>query len=430
MSLPTNADVIVIGGGIVGAATAAAVAARGGRVILLEKEDGPAREGSGRAQGSLRVQGRHGAEFPLAQESLRMWDEAAQDGDFELVKGGNLYFRTREEELPVLQHLVEEAHNSGLTNVELLDADQVREIIPAATGPFLGAMWSPVDAAAQPSKGTEHYMNVAQRNGAHIVYGIKVTKIIESGGRVTGVETSAGPFRADAVVLAGGVWTPYLAKTVGVKIPIMPVVMSELETDSVKPLFPQTIRAFGFGARQRPNGKVVVSAGLNAKVGHDVSLADFNGLQFWLPRAMAFRKSIKLKLDTRRVLQQLRHLSTLSPALIPDKSPEPAVDRGLVDSSLTRLSNLIPDLKGARTDRYWAGLVDLTPDGLPIIDGGAGPSGLTIITGLCGHGYALGPVLGEIAADFSLTGSTSRPIDTFKLERYTNGKVAHPEMTI
>jgi hypothetical protein len=53
------------------------------------------RTDSGRAQGSLRVQGRHGAEFPLAREAVRLWTEAAQDGDFELVTGGNLYFRAR-----------------------------------------------------------------------------------------------------------------------------------------------------------------------------------------------------------------------------------------------------------------------------------------------------------------------------------------------
>ena len=80
MTRPTSADVVVVGSGIVGAATAAEIAARGGSVVLLEKEDRPAREGSGRAQGSLRVQGRHGAEFPLAQEALELWTEAAAVG--------------------------------------------------------------------------------------------------------------------------------------------------------------------------------------------------------------------------------------------------------------------------------------------------------------------------------------------------------------
>jgi sarcosine oxidase subunit beta len=430
MPVPTTADVVVVGGGITGAAAAAAAAARGARVVLLEKEDRPAREGSGRAQGSLRVQGRHGAEFALAQEALQLWTLAAAEGDFEMVTGGNLYFHTREEELPILQHLVEEAHKAGLTDVELLDAEQTREVIPAATGPFLGAMWSPVDAHCQPEKGTQHYVDRAARAGVHTGFGVKVTKLRESAGRITGVDTTNGSIHADAVVVAGGVWTPYLTKTVGVKVPIMPVVMSELETEPVQPLFTQTIRAFGFGARQRPNGRVVVSAGLNAKVGHGVSLSDFNDLKYWLPRAMSFRKALKLNLDLRRILQQVRHRSTLTPELIPQTSPEPRVDKPLVDASLARLQNVIPGLAGARTGRYWAGLVDMTPDGLPVIDGAAGPQGLTIITGLCGHGFTLGPVLGEIASDLSLDGTTARPIDEFRLSRYADGPVGRPEMMI
>ena len=91
MGLPATADVVVVGSGITGAATAAAAAARGADVVLVDKEDGPACEGSGRAQGSLRLQGRHPSEFPLAQESLRLWSRAAQEDpgyDVELAAGG------------------------------------------------------------------------------------------------------------------------------------------------------------------------------------------------------------------------------------------------------------------------------------------------------------------------------------------------------
>ncbi|MFC4056157.1 NAD(P)/FAD-dependent oxidoreductase [Actinomadura syzygii] len=430
MSLPSTADVVVVGSGIIGAAAAAAAAGRGGRVVLLDKEDGPAREASGRAQGSLRVQGRHDAEVPLAREALELWARAAEEGDFELVTGGNLYLRTSDEELPVLRRLVEQAHRAGLHSVELLDAERTRELVPSATGPLLGAMWSPMDAHCQPRKGTEHYVRRAGRAGAHLAYGVKVTRLLQTRGRITGVDSTAGPVHADAVVVAAGVWAPYLAKTVGLKVPIMPVVMSELETEPMKPLFSQTIRAFGFGARQRPCGRVVVSAGLNAKVSHGVSLSDLHGLRYWLPRAISFRENLRLTIDTRRILEQLRRRSSLSMALVPHRSPEPQIDRPLVDGSLVRLATVIPELRDAKAARYWAGLVDMTPDGLPIIDGAAGPQGLTVIAGLSGHGFTLGPVLGEIAADLSLDGKTSRPIDAFRLYRYSAGQIDRPEMMV
>ena len=430
MTMPATADVVVVGSGVTGAATAAAVAGRGQRVVLIDKEDGPAREGSGRAQGSLRLQGRHGAEFPLAEEALRLWDEAAEESEFELVKGGNLYFQTRDEELPILRSLVAEAHAAGLQNVHLLNADQVREILPAATGPFIGAMYSPVDAQCQPEKGTVHFVEKAKRAGAYIHYGVKVTGLLQRVGRIAGVSTTAGTVHADAVVVAAGVWTPHLAKTVGLKVPIMPVVLSELETVPVKPLFTQTLRAFGFGARQRPSGRVVISGGLNAKIRHGASLADFNGLVYWLPRAWSFRKNIKLALDVKGTLRQIRHLSTLDTALVPHPAPEPPADKPSVRGAHDRLSQVIPELSSAAIGRYWGGLIDMTPDGLPIIDGSAGPQGLTIITGLSGHGFTIGPVLGEIASDLSLDGVTKREIKEFRLSRFTDSPIHRPEMMI
>jgi sarcosine oxidase subunit beta len=106
------------------------------------------------------------------------------------------------------------------------------------------------------------------------------------------------------------------------------------------------------------------------------------------------------------------------------------VDRPLVNASLARLATVVPDLEDTRVGRYWGGLIDLTPDGLPVIDGSSGPQGLSIITGLAGHGFTLGPALGEIASDLSLDLTTSRPIESFRLSRFTEGPVAHPEMMI
>src|SRR4029077_5859802 len=107
--------------------------------------------------------------------------------------------------------------------------------------------------------------------------GVKATRVSTTADRVMGIETTAGTLATDALVVAAGVWTPDLTRTVGIDVPIMPVVMSELETKPVPPLFKATLRGFGFGARQRPGGQLVVSAGLNARVWHSVSLADLHG---------------------------------------------------------------------------------------------------------------------------------------------------------
>jgi glycine/D-amino acid oxidase-like deaminating enzyme len=434
MNLPRTADVVVVGSGITGAATAAALAERGASVLVLDKEAGPAREGSGRAQGSLRVQGRHPAEFPLALEALRLWSRAAAEDpehDAELSGRGNLYLATRPEEPALLRTLTEQAHASGLDQVEYLDAAGVREVVPAATGHVLGGMWSPYDAQAQPELATELFVRRAERAGVGFAYRTKVTGIVARAGRVTGVETVAGTVETASVVVGAGVWTSHLVAPLGIRLPLMPVALSEVETAPLPELFRPTVRAFGFGARQRSDGRLVVSAGLGARVTRRASLYDLNGLRYWLPRATIFRKNLRVRIDLPRLLSEVRHRATLGTDLVPDTSPEPPCDRTSVDRALLRLAEVFPGAADApgRSRRYWAGLVDMTPDGLPVLDHRAGPDGLVVVAGLCGHGLALGPVLGEIAADLTLDGSTARPIAPFTLARF-DGEVATPEVMI
>ena len=60
----------------------------------------------------------------------------------------------------------------------------------------------------------------------------------------------------------------------------------------------------------------------------------------------------------------------------------------------------------------------MSPDGLPIIDGFAGPDGLMLISGLSGHGFALGPAIGRSAAELILDGRSMLPLEPFRLERF------------
>ncbi len=437
VTLPRQPDVIVVGCGITGAATAAALAARGARVVVLDKEAAPAAEGSGRAQGSLRVQGRHPSELALAREALDLWAAAVADDadapgagdDAEFARQGNLYLATRADELPLLRTLADQSHAAGLGAVRLLDPAELRRVVPAATGPQLGGLFSPYDAQAQPDSATRLWVRRAVRHGARFAYDTAVRGLLTSAGRVRGVRTARGDLLADRVVVAAGVWTPHLLAGVGLRLPLMPVALTELQTRPLPPLFAPTVRACGFGARQRPDGRLVVSAGLGARVTRRVSLYDLRGARLWLPRARDFRRSLRLRVDGRQLLREVRHRAVTHPALVPATSPEPLCDRRSVERALRRLAQVFPAATGATVERRWAGLVDLTPDGLPVVEHRAGPEGLVTVAGLSGHGLAIGPVLGEIAADLSLDGTTRHDIIPFSLNRF-DGDVASPEVMI
>jgi glycine/D-amino acid oxidase-like deaminating enzyme len=425
-----HADVVVVGGGISGYATAVAAAARGATVIVVEKERHPAFEGSGRAQGSLRLQGREPAEFPLAREAIGRWRALQDEVDCELRFGGNLYLCDDPAELPTLRTLVDEAHGSGLSDVRLLDPEATRTVVPEATGPFAAAMWSPYDGQCDPAKATRAFAERAHAAGVTTLTSTLAQRIDARNESVRGLHTSAGYVEAGALVVTGGVWTPHLLATVGVDVPVMPMIHGQAETGPTDVRVEPTLRAFGFGFRQRPDGRLVLSAGINARVEHRLTLADTRGVRLWGARYLRNRGNVRLRLDPALTARQLRDRSRLSTAHIPIATEPPAPNRDDIDGALAALKRALPAFGPLRIERYWTGLLDVSPDGLPIVDHEAGPDGLVFVTGLSGHGLALGPVMGEICADLALDGSTARPIRPFRLARFHEERVPTPSKMI
>jgi sarcosine oxidase subunit beta len=422
-----RADVVVVGGGISGYAAAASAAGRGASVVLVEKESRPAGEGSGRAQGSLRLQGRHAAEFPIAQESIELWKQLGDEADCELRFGGNIYLCDDPAELPTLGALVDDAHRAGLTEVSLLDRDQARRVLPHASGPFSAAMWSPYDGQCDPAKSTRAFAARATARGVTTLTDTLALRIVERDGRVHGVETSPGLVEAAAVIVTAGVWTPNLVATAGLDVPLMPVAHGQAESSATDVRVEPTVRAFGFGFRQRPDGRLVLSAGINARVEYRLSLGATRNVRLWASRYRVNRSNVRLRFDPRLTLRQVRDRSRLSTTHIPVATEPPAPRRADVDAALAALKRVMPAFAGLRIDRYWSGMLDISPDGLPIIDH---RDGVVFVTGLSGHGLALGPVIGEITADLALDGATARPIRPFRLARFREERVELPNKMI
>jgi glycine/D-amino acid oxidase-like deaminating enzyme len=425
-----RANVVIVGGGICGYAGAASAASRGATVVLVEKESRPAGEGSGRAQGSLRLQGRHAAEFPIAQESIELWKQLGDEVDCELRFGGNLYLCDDPAELPTLRTLVGEAHRAGLTEVSLLDRDQAQQVLPHATGPFAAAMWSPYDGQCDPAKSTRAFAARATSGGVTTLADTLALRIVERGGSVRGLETSRGFIEAAAVVVTGGVWAPNLVASVGVDVPIMPVAHGQAESVPSDVRVEPTVRAFGFGFRQRPDGRLVLSAGINARMEHRLSLGATRNARLWASRYRAGRGNVRLRFDPALTLRQLRDRSRLSTGHIPVATEPPAPKRADIDAALVAVKRVMPAFAELGIGRYWSGMLDISPDGLPIIDHEAGPAGLVFVTGLSGHGLALGPAIGEITADLALDGATARPIRPFRLARFREERVELPTKMI
>jgi glycine/D-amino acid oxidase-like deaminating enzyme len=428
--VPQSADLVIVGAGIMGAVTALRVAEAGAKVVVVEKEVGPAGEQSGRAQGALRALGKHGPAIPLTEESLQVWRRIANEADAEIVFKGSISVAREESEMPTMVGMIDAFEQYDMSRPIRLDERQTRERVPALKGTLAGSVFREGDGHCNPRKATTYFAQQAEKAGATFCYGVKATKVLERDGAIIGLETNAGTISAKKLVIACGVWAPFLARTVGVKVPIMPLVLSGCETTPLPPLFEQSVRSYGFSGHQRPNGRVVVSAGVNAMVRHEINLTTFDSLGIWIPRLAHHWRKVRLRLDRRRIARQFEFRDRWSTEQIQEETAPKAVDRPLMRGALEFAKDLIPDLKAAHVSRYWAGYIDMSPDALPIIDHEGCPDGMIVAAGMSGHGLVLGPVIGATLSELALTGKSSRAIRMFRLARFVEEKIPIPANTI
>ena len=78
----------------------------------------------------------------------------------------------------------------------------------------------------------------------------------------------------------------------------------------------------------------------------------------------------------------------------------------------------------------WAGDIDVTPDAVPVIDQFDNPKYFFVATGFSGHGFAMGPVVGKVLADWITTGQPSITLAGMELARFEDGSVRRPRTRV
>src|SRR5262249_56535300 len=97
---------------------------------------------------------------------------------------------------------------------------------------------------------------------------------------------------------------------------------------------------------------------------------------------------------------------------------EPRANPRSVEASLVALKELFPSLAGLQIQRSWAGMIDSTPDAVPVLGDVAELPGFLLATGFSGHGFAMGPIAGRIVAEIITTGRPSIDIEPLRFSRF------------
>lgn len=379
-------DVIVIGAGISGASTALDLARRGVDVLLMDRF-APAAMASGWTLAGVRQSGRHPAELPLAKAAVAIWGTLAEDlgAPTYYMRTGNLRCARKEAEVAILKELVQEQRAAGL-DLHYLEGHEVQQVAPAVSEKVLAATFCPTDGQADPVATTRATVAAAERAGAKTAWGERVLRLDrDASGRVSGITTDKRNIGAGRVIVCAGIYGNDLINPLGLNVPMEVMMVTMMNSVPMERIIEQVIGtadATGSG-RQEVDGKFRCGGGHEAWNGDTV-------IENGMPRV------------------------------------RPSVTNILW--AMENFSDLVPAFRLARIERIWAGLIDQTPDALPVLDMPETAPGLVVAFGFSGHGFCLGPVTGRILGALATDDDPGHDLSPFRLSRFNDwaGQAAAP----
>jgi glycine/D-amino acid oxidase-like deaminating enzyme len=427
-SMPATTRVVIIGGGIIGVCTAFFLARKGVPVVLCEKGE-IAGEQSSRNWGWCRTMGRDPREIPLAMEALRLWPEmntlvGAETG---FRRSGIVYLCRTQKELAKREAWLEQVGKPYQLDSRLLTRDQASRVLPGLAGPWLGALSTPSDGRAEPAHAAPAIAEAARRLGATILTQCAVRGVETLGGRISGVVTERGTIACQSVVLAGGVWSRLFCRPLGLRLPQLKVLSSVMRTEPLTGGPEASASGFGFGLRKRLDGGYTVASWSGNVV--DIVPDSFRFFGDFFPVMRMHRGSVRLRVGSRfmRELFQPRRwkLDRTSP-FEAVRTLDPPPHRAILDQARKHVTEAFPVFHTMRVADSWGGMIDVTPDGIPVISDVEALPGLFIATGFTGHGFGIAPGAGRLMAEL-VTGETP-VVDPapFRYSRFTDGSRPRP----
>jgi sarcosine oxidase, subunit beta len=367
VATPKGASIIVVGAGVTGLSTAWWLARAGVDVLVIDKGV-VGWEASGRNGGGCTHH-----QSPLFAEEQRLWpmmDELL--GYPTEFRPHRLRIALTDQQLETMKRGVDSTRAQGFP-AEWVDAAQVREMAPLSGDNVIGGAYFNCGGHANPQRTVQAYAWAFRDLGGRILQNVVVTGFTLAAGKVRAVATDAGDYACERVVVAVGPQTGILSAMLGAEVPVAPARAEMIVTEPLPLMAMGGIDGNGLYGRQTLRG----------------NLAYGGGPHEWLPAGGTGSEALKASSPIARNVAK-------------------------------RLAELFPKAAHARVLRTWAGIVENTPDGRPVIDHLPSVDNATVAT-MSSVGFGLSPASGRAIAEIVTEGQCSfADLSTFRLSRFGN----------
>ncbi len=417
-NLPREVDVIIIGAGIIGISTAWFLSQSGLKVLVCEKGR-VAGEQSSRNWGWIRQQGRDEAELPIMMESMSIWRGLTEQGiNTGFHQGGSLYLCENQAQLDCYDEFLGFAAEHKL-ETQQLSSEQLYTRLNSTPKHWISALHTPDDGRAEPATAVPAMARACAQAGVHISENCAVDHLSITNQIVDGVQTERGYIRCSRVLVCAGHWSSSLLHSIGTKLPQLSVKASVARTAKAPFLFNGNASGSNLAFRRRLDGGYTIAMSDYLEVFPSVhSLKQINT---FLPLLRTAAAKMKLRIYDESAYVNPFDSDADYKKVEANRVLNPQPTAAAITRMRNRLDQVLPIMKEVPIVECWAGMIDATPDAVPVMDSVDKLDGLFIATGFSGHGFGIGPAAGKIMANLIQDKTSEHDLSRFRFSRFSDG---------
>ena len=295
---------------------------------------------------------------------------------------------------------------------------------------WLGGIITRSDGRAEPQKATLAIARAAEKLGATIITGCSVRGIETSGGKVSKVVTERGSINTSAALCAAGAWSSFFCRSLDITVPQLKVKGTVARTNSIKTKINGNIFDKKVSIRKRLDGGYTIAHG--AILDHPITPSTLYFVPKYIQALIKEFNVLKISIG-KEFIEELTapktwDLDKVSP-FERNRVLNPKPNKKIIAKITNQVGKVYPELRDAKIIESWAGMVETTPDVVPVITPLQKIPGFYLATGFSGHGFGIGPGAGKIISKM-IQNKPTIDLHPFRLDRFFDGSPIKVDSTI